>query len=136
MKIEQDKNSDFLAQWVKDAGTESPSKDFSQKVMAKISLLPQSKYQPVISPLGWKLILGYILTIALVSFFLSPSENSANILWTKIPFYKLPSLSLDISNFIIPQSSMNAQMLIGLFTFLGMGIISWWLNFKHSNLET
>lgn len=136
MKKKPTINTDFLGQWIKDAGSETPPLGFSQRIMTQIQLLPQRNYQPVISPLGWKLILGYITTILLTVLYFIPSENSGQNLWSKVPLYKLPKFPLDKINLAIPTISINGPMLIATMAFLILGIVSWWYTYKNNYFQT
>ena len=56
-----------IKQWIQEAGTEKPGKDFTNLVMAKIEKAPSTalEYKPVISPTGIRIIIGGIVLLFL-----------------------------------------------------------------------
>ncbi|TDQ13562.1 hypothetical protein DFQ04_3597 [Algoriphagus boseongensis] len=131
MKTTPNKEFDPLASWIKEAGLESPSSEFSSRLIQKISSLPKVEYKPVISPFGWKLILGYIGILFLAVSIFSPSEKSNDILWNKVPSIKMPQISLEFLSFNFPSLELSQNLVFGILTFIGMSIISIWFNYKN-----
>lgn len=135
MKKESSKNIDQLGQWVKSAGFEAPSPGFSQRVLAQISLLPKKEYEPVISTFGLKLILGYILTLFILTWYLFPAGNSSKNYWPKLHLDNLPNLPRDLFYYSLPPISITEPMFFGLGTFMILSLASWWFNSKDKNYQ-
>lgn len=114
-----------MKKWISEAGAESPGEGFHLSVLQKIEALPKSTmvYNPVISPFGWKLILGFILSIFAWSIFLVPAQTKTTSLLDKIPQIELPSLDLNLFDFSIPVPDLSPQFLIGIGVFFIMGFI-------------
>ena len=72
MKENEDKNMEqYVHKVIKETPLESPSHDFTSKVMANVLAMDKSKatvYKPLISKTGWVLIFGGI--IAAIGYFL------------------------------------------------------------------
>jgi len=84
MKENEDKNIEqFIDRVMKETPLESPSYNFTSKVMANVLALDKSKattYKPLISRKGWILIFAGIIAV-LLYFFLSDTAKSANHSW-------------------------------------------------------
>lgn len=125
MKNKRINPNDSLKKWIIEAGTETPGEEFHLSVLKKIEALPQSTltYQPVISPLGWKLILGFIASIFGWSVVLVPAQPETPSLFDRLPTINLPSLNLNLYEFNIPTLDFSPQFLIGIGAFFILGFI-------------
>lgn len=116
---------ELTKKWIKEAGTEYPGDGFHLSVLNKISEIPVRPqiYQPVISPLAWKFIFGYIASIAGISMLFFPPDSTGLTLMDRIPPVPIPSFRLDFFNFsnMIPDSS--PQFLLGIAAFFSIGFI-------------
>ncbi|HSF52684.1 MAG TPA: hypothetical protein VLA71_02975 [Algoriphagus sp.] len=125
MKNENINSADPIKKWILEAGAESPGEGFHWSVLKKIEALPKSTlvYKPVISPLGWKFIIGFILAIFSWSIFLIPAQPENTSLLDKLPPIKFPSLNINLFDFTIPAPDLSPQFLIGIGAFFIMGCI-------------
>ncbi|OOG77431.1 hypothetical protein B0E43_04835 [Algoriphagus sp. A40] len=128
MKNEIVNSEDPMKKWIKEAGSEFPGEGFHLSVLKKIEALPKSTlvYKPIISPLGWKLIFGFIFAIFFWSILMIPSQQETTSLFDKIPPVNLPSLDRNLLNFNIPVPNLSPQFLIGISAFFSLGFIMIW----------
>ncbi len=123
---------ELTKKWIKEAGTDDPGDAFHLSVLKKISEIPLGRqvYQPVISPLAWKFILGYIAGIAGISFLFFPSESSSPTWIDRVPPITLPTFRIEIFNFsqLIPEFS--PQFIVGIAAFFSFGFILTLLTLK------
>lgn len=84
MKENEDKNMEqFVQRIMKEAPLESPSYNFTSKVMANVLAIDKSKatiYKPLISRKGWFFIFAGIIAV-LLYFLLSGNTQTANHSW-------------------------------------------------------
>lgn len=125
MKNKKTNSADPMKKWITEAGTDTPGDEFHFSVLKKIESLPKTTlvYQPIISPMGWKLILGFILSIFAWSIFLTPDQPEASSLFGKLPLIKLPSLSNYLIDISFPILDISPQFLIGIGVFFILGFI-------------
>lgn len=125
MNIEEQNPIDPMKKWIQEAGTENLGAEFHLSVLKKIEALPRtsSKYEPVISALGWKLILIFILGIFGSSLLFLPSSPAEISVFEKIPPTQFPSLSYDLYNFRFPMIEFSPQFLMGIVVFFILGFI-------------
>jgi len=125
MNEKQLNHQDQLGKWIKESGHQYPISDFSGTILSALAAQKQKTvYEPVISPLGIKLIITSIISIILyVLLFTQNSENNG--LWTlkkiqlpKIHFAELLSFLPDPSTSIILNSSLLAFSVLTFITFL------------------
>lgn len=124
--MKNEKNSlDPLKRWLTEVGTDSPRSEFHLSVLKKIETVPQATkvYQPVISSLGWKMILAFVAGIVVCSMAFVPAEPTANSLSNRIPnidywtyLQRLPDLPISIPDF-------SSQFLLGIIAFSILGFI-------------
>lgn len=121
--MRQEEKVDQLAIWIKEAGTESPEEGFHLTVMQKIEALPKVNYtyEPVISPLAWKLIIGLITSIFLGSIVLVPTDQTTPSLFDKFPSPRFPSFRLDWINLSFPSLDISLPFLTGIIAFFILG---------------
>jgi len=85
MKENEDKNMEqYVRAVIKETPLESPSHDFTAKVMANVLAVDKSKatvYKPLISKTGWVLIFGGIIA-TLLYFILNGSAQVGNQPWS------------------------------------------------------
>jgi hypothetical protein len=125
MKKEDNNSIDPIKKWMVEAGPELLGADFHASVLKKFELLPKVtlQYEPVISPLGWKLILVFIsLLVGSTLVFIPANQEEASI------FDKLPTLNLTIPNFVLsnfklPLPDYGLPFLLGIATFFILGFI-------------
>lgn len=90
---EEDKNvGKFIDKVMKETSLETPSFDFTSKIMAQVSVLEQSKikkYKPLISKTGWFGIFGCLIAFITYTFFNGSPESQLDI-----------NLSAEISNIV------------------------------------
>lgn len=125
MKRVEPNDLDPMKKWITEAGTDSPGSEFHLSVLKKIETLPQisSNYEPVISSLGWKLILLFISVIVGGSFLFVPAEQNTPSLFDKIPPLKLPSFNFDVYRFRLPMIEISTPFLMGIAAFFILGFI-------------
>jgi len=138
MKNENKRSVDPMKKWISEAGAESPAEGFHLAVLKKIEALPQAKtvYRPVISALGWKLIMGFISSIFLWSILFVPSQRETSSLFDKVPSLKLPAFDFKAYDYIprIPDISSNLLLGISAFFIMATLLIVSSLNHKRINL--
>jgi len=125
MKNEESKALDPMKRWISEAGTDTPGDQFHLSVLKKIEALPQAKdvYSPVISPLGWKIILGFITSIFVWSAFFVPAQATDSSLFDKLPKLKLPAFNLPLNNLALPSPDLSPNLLLGIAAFFVMGFL-------------
>lgn len=125
MKDKRINPNDPLKKWIAEAGKESPGEEFHLSVLKKIEALPQSSlsYQPVISPLGWRLIFGLIGLIFGWSVVAVPARPETPSLFDKLPTIKLPLPNLSLHEISIPTLDFSPQFLMGINAFFILGFI-------------
>jgi hypothetical protein len=125
MKNEKIKPFDSMKKWIVEAGTDSPGDEFHWSVLKKIEALPQARtvYRPVISSLGWKLIVGFIASIFAWCILMVPARPETSTLFDKIPKLKtpIPSFKLVDLSFSIPD--FGPQFLLGIAVFFIMSFL-------------
>lgn len=123
MKNEKINTPDPVKRWLTEAGTDAPGEGFHFSVLKKIEALSQSKieYKPVISPLGWKLILGLISSIFAWSIFFAPAHPEKGSLFGKLPDLKIPSIDLSVYKLSFPSLDFSTNLLLGISTFFIIG---------------
>lgn len=128
MKNETFNSDDPMKKWIKEAGSDFPGEGFHLSVLKKIESLPKSTlvYKPVISAMGWKLILGFILAIFIYSILLVPAQPETTSLFDKLPSVNLPSLDQNLLNFTFSAPNLSPQFLIGIGAFFSLGFIMVW----------
>lgn len=128
MKNKTINSDDPIKKWIKEADSEFPGDGFHLSVLKKIETLPKSSlvYQPIISPLGWKLIFGFILAMFFGSILLVPAQPETTSLFDKLPSINIPTLDRNLLNFNIPLPNLSPQFLIGIGAFFSMGFIMVW----------
>jgi len=91
MKGNGDKNIErYVQKVVKESALESPSHDFTSKVMANVLAMDKSKvtvYKPIISKTGWVLIFGGIIT-TIVYFIITGGTQGEGQTWSFGPGVK------------------------------------------------
>ena len=82
MKEENKKVEKFIEKVMKQTSLETPSFDFTSKIMAQVSVLEQSKikeYKPLISKAGWFGIFGSLIAVIAYTFFNGSKESQLDI---------------------------------------------------------
>lgn len=117
--------ADPMKKWMVEAGMESPGEEFHLSVLKKIEALPKlsPNYQPVISPLGWKLILGFIFAVFSWSILMIPADPKSTSLFDKIPSIKLPVPEFNLYNFTMPSLDFSPQFLLCICAFFFLGFL-------------
>ena len=91
MKRNEDKNIEqFVDKVMKETPLESPSRDFTSKVMANVLAMDKSKatvYKPLISKTGWVLIFGGIIA-TMVYFIINGGAQAEGQPWSFGPGIK------------------------------------------------
>lgn len=125
MNKEEQNPMDPMKKWIREAGTDTLGTEFHLSVLKKIEALPRtnSRYEPVISALGWRLILIFISGIFGGSLIFLPSNPSEISVFEKILSTKFPSLSYDLYNFRFPLIELSPPFLMGIVTFFILGFI-------------
>ena len=125
MKNEESRSLDPVKRWLSEAGTETPGDQFHLSVLKKIEALPRPKavYNPVISPLGWKIILGFIMSIFVWGVFFVPSQTKTHTLFEQLPRLKLPAFNLPVNNVTFPSPELSSNLLLGITAFFIMGLL-------------
>ncbi|GAA0881036.1 hypothetical protein GCM10009119_40060 [Algoriphagus jejuensis] len=116
---------DSMKRWVTEVGMDTPREDFHLSVLKKIETLPPTtdSYQPVIAPLGWKMILVFISSIVAWTIFSSPDSREAGTLLDKFPQLKLPMLHFDAFDINFPTLDLSIQFQLGLAIFFIMSFL-------------
>jgi hypothetical protein len=116
-------NSGPLKKLIVEAGTDSPGGAFQSAIFSKLEKLSKTPaaYQPVISAMGWKFILAFILSIFFVVLFTSPADRQSTSLIGKLPDFKLPILNFSFPNFNLHQLDFSPPFLIGIIAFFILG---------------
>ena len=82
MKNREDKNMDkLIASLVSETSVESPSVDFTAKVMSGVFAVEKNTafvYKPTISKRAWQIILGIIIALFAVLLFNTPTISEGN----------------------------------------------------------
>lgn len=125
MKKEVTKDLDPMKKWIKEAGTDSLGSEFHLSVLKKIESHAQvsSHYEPVISPLGWKLILAFLSVVVGGSLVFVPGDQNNPSLFDKIPPLSLPSFNFDVYKFRLPMIEISTPFLMGIAAFFILGFI-------------
>ncbi len=126
MKREEKKEvNDPLVKWMVEAGTDSPGEGFHISVLAKIETYSKSQvvYSPIISPFGWRLIFGFIVSIFGGTILFNPSAVDEPSLFDKIPPFKLPSIDFSGFNFHLFSFDFSPQFLTGIIAFFILGFV-------------
>ena len=131
MKEQEDKYLDDLTKKVfRDASLKSPSSDFIDNVMARVTDYSQATvYKPLISKSTWTIIfLGFGALISYILFFEAPTETSN---WLsssdKILFVK-SSISDVLSGFKMSKTLMYATILLALMSFVQVSFLKHYFN--------
>jgi hypothetical protein len=124
---------DPMKNWIKEAGIDSAGDEFHLSVLKKIEDLPHTSltYEPVISTFGWQLIFTFISGIfGGTLLFLPADQNDISL------FDKMPTLSMDLYNFSLPQITFSPPFLLGIAAFfiLGFIMIVGTLRNKHASI--
>ncbi len=120
MKI---KESDLIQTWMREAGLEQPSTNLKNQILKKIESNPID-YQPVISPIFWK-IMGWSLSVILFSIlFFSTEEGSTSSWWQH--YYSLYRLEIDFK-YTSPHLT-YAVLIFSLYVYLFPVLMRWWNN--------
>lgn len=125
MNKENSNHLDPMKKWIKEAGTDSLGSEFHFSVLKKIEALPQvnSKYEPVISPLGWKLIMVFISVIAGGSLIFVPASKESPSLFDKLPSFKLNAINFDLYSFSLPFIELSPPFIMGIVAFFILGFL-------------
>lgn len=125
MKNEKISPSDPIKKWLKETGTEMPGEEFHLSILKKIETLPKTTlvYKPVISPFGWKLILGFILSIIGWGVLSAPVQPESVSVFDKLPQVNLTPLAKYLYDFSLPAPDLSPQFLIGIGAFFILGFI-------------
>lgn len=132
MTSKEESEEALTRKWIKEAGTEYPGDKFQLAILKKINELQERKnvYQPVISPLGWKLILIYVACIVGLSIFSNPNQPSSFALLEKLPPLRLPKFQLNLPELPIGWPDFSPQFSMGIMVFLGLGFVMILINLK------
>lgn len=126
MTKEELNHSDPIKKWIHEAGTHELGEDFHLSVLKKIETRSKtsSAYEPVISPLAWKLILIFIIGIFSGSWLFLPSSQNDMSLYDKLPSIKFPNSSFLLYDFNLPLNDFSPQFIMGIITFFILGFIT------------
>lgn len=125
MKQEQNLQDDLTKKWIKEAGTDYPGDEFQLAIFKKIAEAPANRpiYQPVISPLAWKFIMGYIAVLFASSFLFIPSGSTSQTLFDKIPQINIPGLRFFLFDMMPVLPDLSPQFVLGIAAFFSIGFI-------------
>lgn len=125
-----EQNQDLIKKWIKEVGHELPPSGMADKVLRKIAILPKQTYRPVISPLGWKMILGYIVVIGLLAIDWNPAKQTTLTYFDKVPKWNISWPTFDSIYSILPKFQLSPPFLIGIITFMLLSLFTYWLSLK------
>jgi hypothetical protein len=126
MKKEDEHITDPMKRWIAEAGTETPREGFHLSVLKKIEALPQRNlvYTPVISPLSWKLILGFISSIFGWCIVMVPPQPATNSLFDRFSELRLPTISFQWYEIAPRLPDLSPNLLLGIGAFFIMGTLA------------
>jgi hypothetical protein len=133
MKNKVESEDEITRKWIKEAGTEYPGDTFQISILKKIKELDENRviYQPVISALGWKLILIYVASIVGLSTFSNPSNSTGPTFLDKLPPIKLPTFQLNLAEITNGWLDFSPQFTLGITIFLCLGFVMALINLRH-----
>jgi len=106
MNREELNHQDQLGKWIKESAHDHPSINFSETIINTIaSQQQQTIYQPVISPIGLRIITTCILSICIYVLFFLPSGESEGV-WS-LKNIKFPNIHFAEYLFFPPIPSSN-----------------------------
>lgn len=125
MTKEESNHFDRLKNLFRDAGSETLGPEFHLSVLKKIEERQKISltYEPVISPLAWKLIFIFISLIVGGSLLFLPSKPNSPSMFEKIPPLRFPSFSFSLYNFSLPSIDFSPPFLMGIAAFFILGFI-------------
>lgn len=86
-----------------EAGSESPSVDFHQRILSRIEANKAIVFQPLISPMVLKLIGIGIISLVLITILLFPGNGNSNSYWNNLPELISSPLSFNLPKLYIPK---------------------------------
>ena len=122
---------DLISKWIREIGPENPPKGMAESILQKINLLPKQSYRPVISPLGWKLILAYIIGISLLAINWKPTTESTLTYLDRIPKIKNPFSFFNTMDFTLPTIEISPMLLTCIVLFMILSLFSFWISNKN-----
>jgi len=127
MKENANKNMEhFVDKVMQSATLETPSYDFTSKVMSQVMASSQSSvtvYKPLISKTTWGILL--LLTLALVGISLFSTDTTSLGLLDKLDLSKMPNL---FSGVKISQTAMYSMLMFAVMLFIQVPILKHYFN--------
>ncbi len=126
MRHEKTKPLDPMKKWIAEAGTDTPGDEFHLSVLTKIEALPKAAadYRPVISPLAWTLIFGFVLSVIVWSVLSAPAQPDTPTMLDGLRRLKIPLPKFGFVDYPIFSPDFSPQFLIGIGTFFIMGLLT------------
>ncbi|WP_053977432.1 hypothetical protein [Mangrovimonas xylaniphaga] len=131
MKSEHDKELEQLVEkFMENSQTESPSFEFTSKVMQEINQLSVSKsiaYKPLISKTVWWLLSAGLCALVLYIAFIAPSQSKGLGLTLPLGNLKIPNLNV-FSGIKFSQSTMYGMAMLALMVMVQIPLLKHYFN--------
>ncbi|OMP31091.1 hypothetical protein [Mangrovimonas sp. DI 80] len=131
MKSEHDKELEQLVEkFMENSQTESPSFEFTSKVMQEINQLSVSKsiaYKPLISKTVWWLLSAGLCALVLYIVFIAPSQSKEWASSLPLEYIKIPKLNV-FSGIKFSQSTMYGMAMLAIMVMVQIPLLKHYFN--------
>lgn len=104
----QDKEDEYIRQFITELGPDAPSFSFRRSVLDKLNQRHYvSTYKPVISSFSWKLIGAGIAAIVLVVLLFVPFTQNATLQVNQLSDYTIPRLAISLPKISLPTLNLS-----------------------------